>query len=72
MQKLNPLTTVNKIKIGSASKVTIGNQSFPGTVSSIALEPNKQVKENNLYEVNIEFNSKTYLIRAGQTARVFF
>lgn len=66
------LSVANQLKIGSNSKVAIGNNSYKGTVSSIAFEPQINNKQEKRYEVQITFDSGGKLIRGGETAVVSF
>lgn len=69
---LAPLSAVNKLKINSKAKVSVGNKKYSGTVSGIAYEPSKNGKKENMYEVQVEFKSIGKIIRAGENASVSF
>jgi len=66
------LSALNKLTIGSKSQVSVGNKSYGGKIASIAYEPETNSKGEKRYEVQIEFDSRGKLIRAGETARVTF
>jgi len=61
-------TKANEIVLNQGVKVTVANNSYQGKVKSIALEsePSKQ----GLYAVDVIFDSKETLLRAGQKAIV--
>ena len=66
------LSALNKLAPGKKSQVSVGNKSYSGKVASIAYEPETNSKGEKRYEVQIEFDSKGKLFRAGETARVSF
>lgn len=66
------LSAANQLKIGANSRVNIGKNSYKGTVSSIAFEPQVNNKQEKRYEIQIMFDSGGKLIRSGETALVSF
>lgn len=65
---LVPISVINKLKINSRTKLSVGNNSFTGSVTGIAFEPAENAKKDNLYEVRVDFDSGGKLLRAGQSA----
>jgi len=65
-----PLSTVQKHTIGNPGAVSIGNKTFKGVISAIALEPSSEKKDRQLYVIDIEFDSKGILLRPGQAAKI--
>jgi len=66
------LSIANQLKIGSNSQVKIGKNTYRGTVSSVAFEPQENNKQEKRYEIQIMFDSGGKLIRGGETAVVSF
>lgn len=69
---LVPLSAISKLKIGGRSNVSISKKSYPGTISTIGLEPANTEGKEKVYEVRVLFGSGGKLLRSGQPARVSF
>ena len=69
---LVPLSVANQLKIGASGKASIGKTSYKGTVSAVSFEPQSNGKQEQRYEVQLDFDSGGKLIRAGESAQVTF
>ena len=64
-----PLEIISTMKIGDKVTVDIGDGKVTGDINSIGLEPVKGIK-NQRYLVEVLFDFKTPLLRAGQSVEV--
>ncbi len=63
-------TTVNNIKRGDKAKVSVAGKNYAGTVSFVALQPEKTGSDR--YAVEVIFATDKQVLRVGQSARVKF
>lgn len=62
------MATVNKLVAGQGVSVSVEGTNYQGTILNLALEPD--VSKQGQYAVDVIFDSKNKLLRAGQNAQV--
>lgn len=63
-------TKVTSLHNGMTAKVRVNDQEIPGTVKSIAYEPDAKTTDSARYAVDVEFLTANLTLRAGQQASV--
>jgi RND family efflux transporter MFP subunit len=61
---------LGRIKIGQKAVVILGDRRFPGEVKAIGFEPEKGKSDTSLYPVDVEFELKGQVLRAGMHVKV--
>jgi len=62
--------TADTIERGAEAKVTVSGKNYVGTVSFVALQPEKA--GSNRYAVDVIFDTNQQVLRVGQPAKVKF
>ncbi|MCG6970436.1 MAG: efflux RND transporter periplasmic adaptor subunit [Gammaproteobacteria bacterium] len=59
---------LGKFKMGEKATVAVGGNQYKGEVSAVGFEP--VAKSGNRYLINVRFDTKSRLLRAGRSAKV--
>lgn len=59
-----------RLKPGQAASVTVNGASYEGTIKALGLEPVAAGSGKTMYSVDVQFDTKGTMMRAGQSARV--